>query len=323
MYTSMKKIIMTFMALASMVTVMAQSSKPIPIGVYMSSDEAIVPAMAQSTLTDKMRQIVTLNGMGANNRAQFFITCSVNLTDKEVVAGAPTRIVQHADITFYIADAGTERIYETCSMSVRGVGENENKAYASAFKALKPTAPEFKSFVTRASKEIVEYYESQIDNFIKQAEALAKMGEYESALYILSAVPDVCDGFDKVNDAAIEVYQKMIDGESLENLQKAKTVWAAGHSYEAAEEAGKYLAEVSPYSSCFEEAEALAEEIKEFVIEERAYDREQAEEQIDWWRKMAENEQYLEEQKIDAWREVGVSYGENQPEENYKMWWME
>ena len=71
------------------------------------------------------------------------------------------------------------------------------------------------------------------------------------------------------------------------------------------------------------EGRKCVEEIKEFVIEERAYDREQAEEQIDWWRKMAENEQYLEEQRIDAWREVGVSYGENQPEENYKMWWME
>ncbi|MBQ8494095.1 MAG: hypothetical protein IJ464_07480 [Alistipes sp.] len=319
----MKKIIMTFMAVATVMCAMAQTSKPIPIGVYVSSDEAIVPAMAQATLTDKMRQVVTLNGLGADNHAQFFITCSVNLTDKEVITGAPTRIVQHADLTFYIADAGTQRVYETCAMSVRGVGENENKAFASAFKNVKPTSQEFKGFVERASKKIVDYYESQIDNFIKQAQSLAKMGEYESALYILSAVPDVCEGFDKVNDAAIEVYQKMIDGESLKNLQKAKTVWAAGHSYEAAEEAGGYLAEVSPYASCYAEAEALAEEIKEFVIEERAYDREQAEEQIDWWRTMAENEQYLEEKRVDAWREVGVAYGENQQEQHYGMWWME
>lgn len=317
----MKKIIMTFVAIASVVCAVAQSSKPIPIGVYTSSDEAIVPTMAQSTLTDKMRQIVTLNGLGADNRAQFFITCAVNLTDKDVITGAPTRIVQNADLTFYIADAGTQRIYETYAMSVRGVGENENKAFISAFKNVKPTSPELKGFVERATKKIVEYYESQIDNFIKQAEALAKMGEFESALYILSAVPDVCEGYDRVNDAAIDVYQKMIDAESLMMLQKAKTVWAAGHNYEAAEEAGMYLAEVSPYSSCYAEAEALAAEIKEFVISERAYDREQAEEEIDWLRKMEERRMDLEEKQIDAWRDVGIAYGENQQEMHYDMWW--
>lgn len=113
----------------------------------------------------------------------------------------------------------------------------------------------------------------------------------------------------------------MIDAESLKMLQKAKTVWAAGHNYEAAEEAGMYLAEVSPYSSCYAEAEALAAEIKEFVISERAYDREQAEEEIDWLRKMEERRMDLEEKQIDAWRDVGIAYGENQQEMHYDMWW--
>lgn len=317
----MKKIIMTILALASAVSVMAQTSKPIPIGVYVSGDNEIVPSMAQTTLNDKMRQIVTRNGMGADNHAQFFITCTVNLTDKEVASGAPMRIVQHADLSFYIADAATERIYETYSMSVRGVGENETKAFASAFKAVKPTAPEFTKFVAAGSKKIVAYYESQIDNLIKQSQALAKSGEYESALYVLSVVPDVCAGYDKVNDAAMDVYQKMIDAESIKLLQKAKAVWAAGRNYEAAQEAGAILAEVSPYSSCYDEAEVLIAEIKEFVIAERQYDREQAEQEIDWLRKIAERELDISEKQVDAWRDVGVAYGQNQQEQHYRVWW--
>lgn len=317
----MKKIIMTIVALTSAVCVMAQTSKPIPIGVYVSSDNEIVPSMAQTTLNDKMRQIVTRNGMGADNHAQFFITCTVNLTDKEVISGAPARIVQHADLSFYIADAATERIYETYSMSVRGVGENETKAFVAAFKSVKPTAPEFSKFVASGSKKIVAYYESQIDNLIKQSAALAKSGEYESALYVLSVVPDVCAGYDKVNDAAMDVYQKMIDAESIKLLQKAKAVWAAGRSYDAAQEAGSYLAEVSPYSSCYNEVEVLVNEIKEFVIAERQYDREQAEAEIDWLRKIAERELDVSERQIDAWRDVGVAYGENQQEQHYRVWW--
>ena len=317
----MKKIIMTILALASAVCVMAQSSKPIPIGVYVSDDNSIVPSMAQATLNDKLRQIVTRNGMGADNNAQFFITCTVNLTDKDVISGAPARIVQNADLSFYIADAATERIYETYSMSVRGVGENETKAFVAAFKSVKPTAPEFSKFVASGSKKIVAYYESQIDNLIKQSAALAKSGEYESALYVLSVVPDVCAGYDKVNDAAMDVYQKMIDAESIKLLQKAKAVWAAGRSYDAAQEAGSYLAEVSPYSSCYDEVEALVAEIKEFVVAERQYDREQAEEEIDWLRKIAERELDVSERQIDAWRDVGVAYGENQQRQYYRVWW--
>lgn len=312
---------MTIVALTSAVCVMAQTSKPIPIGVYVSSDNEIVPSMAQTTLNDKMRQIVTRNGMGADNHAQFFITCTVNLTDKEVISGAPARIVQHADLSFYIADAATERIYETYSMSVRGVGENETKAFASAFKAVKPTAPEFSKFVAAGSKKIVSYYESQIDNLIKQSQTIAKNGEYESALYVLSAIPDVCCGYDKVNDAAMDVYQMMIDAESLKLLQQAKAVWAAGHNYEAAQEAGAILAEVSPYSSCYNEVEVLVNEIKEFVIAEHQYDREQAEEEIDWLRKIAERELDVSEKQINAWRDVGVAYGENQQEQHYRVWW--
>lgn len=318
----MKRFLMTVVALVTVLCATAQSNnRPIPIGVYVSEQATIVPEFAHSLLEDKLRQIVVSNGLGTDNHSSFFITCSVNLTDKDVVSGAPLRIVQNADVSFYIADINVQRIYETVTLSVRGVGENENKAFISAFKNIKPSNPELKQLVVKATKEIVAYYESQINNFIKEADMLAKMGEFEAALSILSAVPDVCEGYDRVHDAAMVVYQKYIDNESIKLLQKAKMVWAAGRNYEAAMEAGGYLAEVSPYSSCYAEAEALAVEIKDFVISERAYDREKEEEATAWWRKMAENEQKIEEKRVDAWRDVGVAYGQNQPEQEYDMWW--
>ena len=81
------------------------------------------------------------------------------------------------------------------------------------------------------------------------------------------------------------------------------------------------MAEVSPYSSCYDEVEALVAEIKEFVVAERQYDREQAEEEIDWLRKIAERELDVSERQIDAWRDVGVAYGENQQKQYYRVWW--
>lgn len=318
----MKKIIMTVVALVSMVYAVAQNNnKAIPIGIYVSEKATQLPDYAYSILTDKLRQIAVSNGMGADNHAPFFISCTVNLTKKDVIASAPVRYIQHADVSLYIADNQTERIYETYTISVKGVGDNEDRAFVNAFKNISPSHPAVKQFVVNGSKKIVEYYESQIDRFIAQAEGMAKMGEFESALYLLSTVPNVCDGYDKIADAAVRMYQTMIDYEGQKLLQKAKLVWATGHSYDAAIEAGEYLAEISPNANCYDKAEALATEIQKYVISERNYDKKQAENEVAWIRKMAENERKLTEKYLNAWRDVGVAYGQNQPDQVYHVWW--
>lgn len=318
----MKRIFLTFLALASMAGAMAQNTKlSVPMGVYLSDDTSIVPEYAKSALENKMRQIVTANGMGANNSSTFFITCDVTVTDKEVLGGAPVKVIQRAETTFYIADAQTERLYESVTISNEGIGNSDNEAFINAFKQIDIRSSQLRNFVNSANKKIIEYYESQIDNYIAQAEAQAKLGEYESALYILSTVPDCCEGYDKVNDAAVRVYQIMIDQESLKALQHAKSAWTSAHSREAAAEAGGYLAEVSPYSSCYVEAESLAAEIKKFVVEEHAYDRKMQEEALDWERKMEAERNRLEAERTKAWRDVGVAYGNNQQPVDYTMWW--
>ena len=318
----MKKIIMTVVALVSMVYAVAQNNnKAIPIGIYVSEKATQLPDYAYSILTDKLRQIAVSNGMGADNHAPFFISCTVNLTNKDVIASAPVRYIQHADVSLYIADNQTERIYETYTISVKGVGDNEDRAFVNAFKNISPSHPAVKQFVVNGSKKIVEYYESQIDRFIAQAEGMAKMGEFESALYLLSTVPNVCDGYDKIADAAVRMYQTMIDYEGQKLLQKAKLVWAAGHSYDDAIEAGEYLAEISPNANCYDKAETLATEIQKYVISERNYDKKQAENEVAWIRKMAENERKLTEKYLNAWRDVGVAYGQNQPDQVYHVWW--
>ena len=138
---------------------------------------------------------------------------------------------------------------------------------------------------------------------------------YDNALFILSAVPDACPSFNKVNDAAVRVYQIMIDKESLEALQAAKATWASAHTYDSAREAAEYLALVSPYSTCVAEADKLGAEIKEFVVKEHEYDKALQE-------KLIKMEHDLEKSRIKAWRDVGVAYGENQQQTVvYNRWW--
>lgn len=313
----MKKIFLTALALLAMVGAMAQGTKlAVPVGVYMPDNEELVPEYAQNALENKMRQIVSVNGMGAiDYGSSFFITCDVTILDRQALGGAPLRIAQKTETTFYIADVRTKRIYESVTIASEGIGKSENQAFMNSFSEIDVRSSKIKNFVNSANKKIIDYYESQVDHFISLAEGKAKLGAYDEALHILSEVPDVCPSYGKVCDAALRIYQIMIDKSSLEALQAAKAVWASAHTYEGATKAANFLALVSPYSSCIHEAENLFNEIKDFVTKEHAYDKE-------WKEKVFTSEQKLESENIQAWRDVGVAYGNNQKQEvTYNRWW--
>lgn len=370
----MKKLFTLLAACLVWAGVSAQTDQPtapksVPIGVYVTDQPELIPTIASKVLENKLMQLVTTNGMGADNTAQFFITSLVNINDKQVIAGAPTKVMLEGEVVFYIVDSYTNKVFETTSVSGKGIGTNENKAYISLLKAVQPRNAEVAAFVRRANEKIIAYYESQIDNIVKKADALAKAGSYEEALFELAVVPDICAGYDKVSAQGVEVYQKMIDETAFAAYAKAKNIWGSGHSYEAAVDAGNYLAEVSPYAKCFADAEVLGAEIKKFVMDEHAYERKKEEEALArerkleddalaWARKMEEAKMQAEEnkelrahalaekkitleqeqlnrereldktrteqeaKKIDAWREVGIAYGQNQKANSYSMDWM-
>ena len=63
--------------------------------------------------------------------------------------------------------------FASFSATVKGVGENETKAYMSALKNLKTNDPNYQDFIEKAKNKIVEYYNSKCDFIIKEAKALA------------------------------------------------------------------------------------------------------------------------------------------------------
>lgn len=310
----MKKILLTALAIVSMVGAMAQNKLSVPMGIYIDEGASCVPEYAQSVLENKMKQIVSVNGVGSSNNSQFFITCFVNDLNKHVLGGAPIKHVLKSEITFYIADAQNQRIYETVTFTSEGIGNSENEAYLNIFKQIDVRSSNITKFVAQANRKILDYYESQINFISAEAESLAKLGQFDAAYYLLSCVPKECENYDVIELTVLNVYQMQIDEASLKALQRAKAAWASGHNPECALEAASHLAEVSYYSSCYCDADALANEIKAFAIEEHFYNREQLEKHFDWMRNH-------EDKKLDAWRDVGVAYGRNQQPTCYRVWW--
>ena len=113
------QLILGLAALAVAAQASAQASRNVPLTVYVPEQAEYLPEIAHAAMANKMRQVVNLNGMGAtDDRGQFYITCTVSVTDKEVVGTAPAKIAQKMDVTFYVADALGKKMYGTTTVQV-------------------------------------------------------------------------------------------------------------------------------------------------------------------------------------------------------------
>lgn len=183
-------------------------------------------------------------------------------------------------------------------------------------KQLSVAQPSLKSFIQDANAKIINYYNEQGDNIIKQAQLLAKAKKYDEALFQLALIPNVCEvPYQKALIAADAIYQKYIDDLAQKNLAKARAIWNAGQNAEAAAEAGQYLAEILPDASCYAQAEALAKEIGARVSSDIDYARNLLATEL-------EREYKTEGARVKAWRDVGVAFGNNQQATTYSPNWI-
>ena len=232
----------------------------ITLAAYVPQQIDKMPDAARSILANKLNQIVTQNGMGgAANNERFIITANVNVISKDLTATAPPMTALVLEVTLYIGDGFVGTKFSSTSISVKGVGESETKAYISALKGISPTNSNIQSFVGNGKSKIIEYYNSKCDFIIKEAQTLVSQNNFEEAIFKLTSVPEVCkDCYDKCMDAVGPIYQKQIDRECKSKLMEANTAWNAAQDSYGADTAGGILAQIDPNASCYKEALALS-----------------------------------------------------------------
>lgn len=274
-----------------------------------------MPEAARSSLSNKLSQIVTQNGLGGKaSNERFIITANINVISKDLTATAPPMQAYVLDITLYIGDGIDGTKFSSVTTQVKGVGESETKAYISALKSLKTTDPKYQSFLETGKTKIVEYYNSKCDFIIKEAQTLASQNKFEEAIFKLTSVPEVCKGcYDKCMDAIIPIYQQQIDRVCKLKLAEATNLWSANQTVEAGNQAGEILSTIEPSAACFGEVKALSNKISSRIKELDTRE---------WNYKLKEQAQGSE--RIKAYRDIGVAYGNGQPKTvtyNVRGWW--
>ena len=283
----------------------------IPLMVYISEQDESLPRTAESQLSNKLIRVAADNGLAASNGyAQFVISPQFSVLGKNILPGPPRSFVYDFELTLFIGDSFGQKIFSSTTLSLKGVGENETKAYIDAIRKIAPKSKDIQAFLTDGKDKIVEYYNNNYQNIIKKAQSLAAQKNFEEAMFLLMAIPECSKGYDASLAVASKVYQQYVDDMCNRYLNKARTAWASQQNSYGAEEAGEYLTHIYPDAKCYGDAMVLYKEIKAKVKD-------------DWnfVMKMYNDEVNLEKQRINAWKEVGVAYGRGQQPSTTHVYW--
>lgn len=273
-----------------------------------------MPKQAEALLKNKLNEITTKNGMGGSARnPQFILTANVAIMTKDIIDGPPSMIAYNLQITFYVADYVNKIKFSSASISLKGAGQNEEKAYISAIRNIPTGSPEIKQMIEQGKTKIIEYFNSKCDFIIKEAKTMADQKKFGDAIYKLTSIPDVCkECFNKAMDNVKPIYQMYMDDKCNKDLAMAKTTWGGTLNYDGAVAAQSYLAGITPDAKCYNEAQELVKEIKAKVFGDQKKEWEFAlmvyKDGVD-----------LQKQTIQAYKEVGIAQAENQPSVVYDV----
>lgn len=302
--------IILFFVAVSITAQKKNNNDGISLTTYIPRQTERIPPSAKRMLLNRLAQIITKNGISKHpSNSRFVLVPNVSVLSKDITPTAPPKTALNLNVTLYIGDGISGTLYASESIELKGVGNNETKAYISAIKRLSPKNPAVLEFIEAGKTKIIEYYNANCDTFLRQAGVLESQNKFEEALAIVTTIPEASDCFNKAEPKIKAIYQKIIDRDCKKKFAKATAIWNANQDLNAANEAGDILASIEPEAACYRDVDALFKKIAKRAKE--LSDR-------DWNYQLKKLD--LAKQYIKAARDVGVAYGKNQPKTvNYNV----
>ena len=257
----MKRIVLVCLLFYALSSLAQGDAGHIFISVVQPDRDEISPEAAKQ-LERKMIQLLSSNGISSqdeNNR--FVITAKVDITSKDIVASTPQRVSEKIDLTLIVGDMIENKIFETVTIPLIGIGINENKAFIAAINQVKPQKAEFKDFLDKAKKKIVDYYAVRCSQIIRDARKMASGNAYDEAIYQLMQVPDICDCSKECQDLMVEYTIKRNNAIAAQLLNEARVKWAASPNSEGASDVADIIAKIPVNTDSQKDVDALTKSI--------------------------------------------------------------
>ena len=258
----------TFKLIASLIfclitqNVVAQNCD-LDIGYASVSQGERVPRSIDKKLQSKIMSLLSREGLSSSDpNSRFFVTARFDHGYAEIVpSGTGNNYMIVTDLTLFFGDNKTQKIFASTVLSLKGLGDTEERAYTKCLNSLNINNPELKSFVREGRTKIMEYYDSNYSSILSQAKSAMANRNYDEALYYSTSIPECCVGFSEAQQFTLKCYGNLRNYDSANLLSKAKSAWAASPDADGAEEASRYLNQIDPDSSSASAAKALMEEM--------------------------------------------------------------
>lgn len=304
----MKKIFFTLTLFVVTITLFAQTTNDIgkiALSVVMPENVDGLDNSQISKLQSKISQIVTVSGLGLfgyNNNFVLYPKFSI-YESNNVEGGMQSITVINADLSLFIKQVDNNMIFSSINKPLKGSGSTKELAITNAISKIAINDADFKTFIETGKLKIVSYYETKCVDIIKKSDTYIKMQQYEQALGLLMSVPEeVSSCYDKIQSKAIETFKAYQTQRCSELIQKAKTTLASNDYIGAL----NILSYIDPSATCFNEAQNIAKSAEKKVNAEEK-------KQWDFQMKQYNDAVSLDKQRIQAIKEIAISYYKSQP----------
>jgi hypothetical protein len=258
-----------------------------------------------SKLETKISQIVVASGLAASGyNNNFVVYPKFAIYETNVVEGGMQNItVITSELSLFIKQVDNNIMFSTISIQLKGSGNSKELAITNAISKIATNDLDFKTFIETGKTKIIKYYETKCEDIISKSDAFVKMQKFEQALGLLMSVPEeVSSCYNKIQDKSIIAYKAYQTQKCSELIQKAKTTLASNDFVGALD----ILADIDPSATCFKEAQTIAKTAEAKVTAEEK-------KQWDFQMKQYNDEISLEKQRINAIKDIAVSYYKSQP----------
>lgn len=247
----------------------------------------------------------------AGEYGQYYLTGELVDLYRQTEPGPPVKTAVQTMLTLKVADIFGNKVFDTETFELRGVGTSPQRAYINALGTLNATNGKLKSFVERANRRVIQYFDSNYRTLLQKASSAASRGQYEEALYYTGLIPACSKGYAEASASTKKYYDKMLERDGQKLFEAAKAAFAVSPDATGAMEAYALLGQIDPLSSVYSKAVALADQIKRDTKAE--YDFEN--------HRKYEDAHLRELKRIEGAKEVGVAYGRGQKNQTTNIMW--
>lgn len=199
-------------------------------------------------LKSSIIEILTSNGLASfqsQNHLVLYPTIQL-LDDRSVNAGVQNMTLVEAEISLFIKQPDNNILFATITKKLRGSGRTRVLALNNMLDRINKDKESYAGFIEKGKQKAINYYNSDCERIIEQAEKFSKTNQFVEALNLLFSIPEETSCFQKSKPMTIEIFKSYQAQTCQRMLQNAKAKLANRQF----EEALGIISQMDPQAPC-------------------------------------------------------------------------